>query len=148
VHINVGELLGTQLAIQKAAAARPNARHIFVGDSQVITGCCVKGRSASPALNSYLCAGLPTILGANIYPLFVWVPSAVNPADDPMRDVELRRPTKPPPDWYIAACLGDFARVDEVSAADDAHDTRALRFPDLQWATRAPPGVPNSLAAH
>jgi hypothetical protein len=53
-----------------------------------------------------------------------------------------------PPEWYIAACLGDFTRIDEMAVGDDNQDSRARRFPDLAWAMRAPHGIPETLAAH
>ena len=66
-------------------------------DSQVLLGAWGKGRSSAGRLNQVLRASLGwTILGRKDLKLF-WVPTKQNPADDPSRNVPLRRPTAVPP---------------------------------------------------
>ena len=90
-----------------AARERPCSRIIVVNDSQVVVGAATKGRSASPALNSRLQYGLATVLGGDIYTVLAWVPSAMNPGDDPTR-----KPSAPLLDWWGEVASGGQASLD------------------------------------
>ena len=65
----------------------PSSRFCVLLDSQVVQGCNAKGRSFRQHLNCYLGSVIPYLLGANLYPSGIHIPSKHNPADDPSRAV-------------------------------------------------------------
>ena len=111
-HINIGECGALMDAERAAARERPCSRIVAVSDSQVVVGAATKGRSASPALNGRLQQGLATFLGGDIYTVLAWVPSAMNPGDDPTRDAPVRKPSAPLPDWWDEVASGEQALLD------------------------------------
>ena len=84
-----------------------------------------KGRSSSPTLNRILQCLLPTVLAANLFPLYFWIFTALNVSDDPTRGVPLRSLSAPLPEWWTDAFGGDFADLDRVAARYEASETEA-----------------------
>jgi hypothetical protein len=59
---------------------------------------------------------LPNVVGARLAPKGFWLPSRINPSDDPTRDVPIRLPITPLPAWYCALSFGepDFSFIDII----------------------------------
>ncbi len=111
-HINCLELKAILEVESKLAKRRHRFRYLLASDSQVALASIVKGRSGSPTLNKLLRESLPTVLGSGIFGNYGYVPSLVNPADDPTRGQVVRSPSKGLPDWWASAELGDFKSFD------------------------------------
>eukprot|EP00971_Amphidinium_carterae_P235292 4669063-Amphidinium_carterae.1 len=111
-HINISELKAALEAERCHATRQPHSRPIIITDSQVVLSCLVKGRSASPSLNSCLRKHLPRLLVHGCVPYHAWVPSAANPADEPSRGKPLR-PSTPVPPWLAEMLRGDYTLLDE-----------------------------------
>ena len=79
------EMKGGLLALHDAAVESPACRQMCLLDSRVAVGAFAKGRSASSQLNRVLRAALPHIVGGHIWPGFGFVPTRLNPPDDPTR---------------------------------------------------------------
>ena len=86
-HINILEAQAVlDFSRSIAKAPRPhNQRKLFLLDSQVALGVLTKGRSSARRLNAVMQRLAAVLKVANIWPLFGWVPSALNPADGPSR---------------------------------------------------------------
>ena len=127
-HINVNEEIAYRSLIKHMAKVAPSSRFCVLLDSQVVQGCNAKGRSSSQHLNCYLGSVIPYLLGANLYPSGIHIPSKHNPADDPSRGVRLRAPALHAPAWLLSMQSGQLAAFDAVRAAD------ALLWPLSGWA--------------
>ena len=112
-HINLLEIEGILDVERKLASNRSSLRYLLGADSQVALAALVKGRSGSDRINSLLEESLPTILGADLYGEYGYVPSLANCADDPTRDRPVRRPCEDPPSWLAEALVGEFKNFDE-----------------------------------
>jgi len=130
-HVNVSEIRSIFREEDWAAVHSPESRLVTIGDSQVAGGCVVKGRSASPTLNAELQSSLASLLGGDLYDGHGWAPSHTNVADDPTRDVPLRAPVGPVPDWLSAAMRGEFDQLDEVLRLWQSDDAGSSLGPDL-----------------
>ena len=65
--------------------ASRDIRQVFLIDSMAVLGCLLKGRSSCRRLN-HLCRRIFTLLTVcNIMPIWLWIPSEMNPADKPSR---------------------------------------------------------------
>jgi len=87
-HINIKELRAWRLALRRAAKRGPGKRGrriIFLNDSRVVVGAVSHGRSPSRVLNSGLRKTIPMLIGSNLYPTMLWLPTETNPADAPSR---------------------------------------------------------------
>jgi hypothetical protein len=97
-HINELELEAVLLALRAVLsspiASASRRRLYLVTDSSVAYHALRKGRSSSPALLRLLRRCSALALGGGLSLAFVWVPSAVNPADSPSRSAlrVLRQP--------------------------------------------------------
>ncbi|CAE8587286.1 unnamed protein product, partial [Polarella glacialis] len=111
-HINIGEVRAYLKAEAIAAEERPVSRTLIGSDSQVTLGAVTKGRGSSPSLNVELSSSVPTAIAAEIYSVGGFLPTAVNPADDPTRDRPVRDPTHRLPAWWGAAAQGSFELLD------------------------------------
>ena len=99
VHINITELR-SMVETEKLAAFREfPGRTMSLSDSQVALGCWIKGRSSSVGLNQELQQSLPVHLGCGMTSNGAYIPSELNPADDPTRHVIIREPSKALPAW-------------------------------------------------
>ena len=139
LHINVLEVRAANLAIRNQASQRPHLRQPYLLDSAVAVGCLAKGRSASSVLNRELLRGLPVVVGYDHYPGFDFVPTRLNPSDDPTRQRRIRTARRDPPDWLLAAAHGDLSGLLAVAAlprqrraySEWARLTAALRAAEL-----------------
>ena len=100
IHINIGELNGMVAAEREAVREKFPVRCFDLADSQVALGVWIKGRSSSLALNQVLQQSLAIHCGCGVISNGGYLASAENPADDPTRHVEIRRPISPVPCWY------------------------------------------------
>ena len=122
VHINVAELEACFWKEARVAGRAVSVRVLVGLDSQVALGASVKGRSASGVLNRMLAAFLHPLLSSRIFPHYLYFPSALNPADDPTRGLEVRGPSASVPVWW-----------DELAAGrPGAFDTWMGEFPSAE----------------
>ena len=99
-HINLLELRAYLKEEKNICMSSRSLRVPFGIDSQVCLGAVVKGRAASPGLNRMLKASIPFALGSDIYPLYMYYPSAFNRADGPTRDREPDAADIDLPQWW------------------------------------------------
>lgn len=130
-HINVGELQSFIKAEELGGLSHPDSRHATGSDSQVCIGAVCKGRSASPALNAVLQRSLPAHLGLGIYSCTGYVPSALNPSDDPTRGVAIRCSDITLPDWWHAIELGNMELFDAFLAESGLLPEQLAGYPPL-----------------
>lgn len=86
-HINSYELRSSSTSL-RWLLSHPNTigkRITMISDSQVAVGCLTKGRSSSHVLLRRLRSISAHILASNITLYTRWIPSAMNPADEPSR---------------------------------------------------------------
>jgi len=86
-HINMLEGHAILLGLRHATRVRAlwGSRVPFLVDSSVMVGALRKGRSSSPGINSVCRRAAAVQLATNIRPIWVWCPTAINPADAPSR---------------------------------------------------------------
>ena len=77
-HINVLEL-------RARSSVSCGQRFLHMSDSQICLAVLTKGRSSSRKLNYLLRRICALTLTLNIYPLYAWIESRLNPADEPSR---------------------------------------------------------------
>eukprot|EP00974_Lingulodinium_polyedra_P005086 478052-Lingulodinium_polyedra.AAC.1 len=100
MHININETRTYKTFVKLASRLHPGCRVPMMLDSRVTLGCQAKGRSSSPALSHVLRGALPYVLGGDIYPGGIHVPSAKNRGDAPSRhQAEVPPPSRPEPAW-------------------------------------------------
>ncbi len=89
-HINVLELRAILHTLEwRARGADFNkVRFLHLADSQICLAVLTKGRSSSRKLNRLLQKICSLCLALNVYPLWAWVESRLNPADGPSRRFE------------------------------------------------------------
>ena len=121
-HINIGEVRSYLAAEEKAAEERPGSRVLIGGDSQVTAGSVVKGRAASPAINSELRPSLAYTIGSDIVSGGPWLPSKTNVSDGPTRQRPCDPPSQPLPSWFRTACAGDFRALDVALKEAEKND--------------------------
>ena len=81
-HINFKEPRAVRLYLKRQAKSRTKkGRVIVLVDSQVARGAPMRGRSPSKPINRQLRRLLPMLLGGQLYPSFLWIPSEANPSD-------------------------------------------------------------------
>lgn len=100
IHINVLELRAFLREERRVAARHRSVRVLSGLDSQVALGAIVKGRSSSRALNNEMRRFLGPALGSDIYGLHMYYDTALNPADDPTRQREVRPASEEKPHWW------------------------------------------------
>jgi hypothetical protein len=86
-HINSYELRASSTAL-RWILSHPNTigtRVTLISDSQVAVGCITKGRSSSHVLLRRLRSISAHVLASNVTLYTRWVPSEMNPADEPSR---------------------------------------------------------------
>ena len=130
-HINVSEVRAALQAEARHARRHPCSRVNLALDSQVALGALGKGRSSSDAINRELRKSLAVHLGYDSYLGLLYFASAENPADDGTRNVPLRKAAKETPDWWGAACEGNFAGLDDWLAERSALPEEALELPPV-----------------
>lgn len=86
-HINVLELRSILHALEWRArsSVSHSQRFLHLSDSQICLAVLTKGRSSSKRLSHWLRKICALCLTLNIYPLYAWIESRLNPADEPSR---------------------------------------------------------------
>ena len=133
MHINVAEL-GAYLHEEARLAGRVlSGRPLCALDSQVCLGALVKGRSASWILNRKLRVSLAPLLCSRLFPCFLFFPSALNPADDPTKDSEVRPPSMLKPAWWSSLEQGQVEPFEAFLASVNhgAQDGASFQQNDL-----------------
>ena len=115
-HINVGEVRAALRAELCEGRRLPSSYMVQLLDSQVAIAALVKGRSSSRALNREIKESIPWHVTCNTRVFYGFVRSALNPADDPTRAVELRTPTRTEASWLTTLKNGDPSLMDEFLA--------------------------------
>ncbi len=89
-HINLLELRSILHALEWRArtASFHSCRFLHLSDSQICLAVLTKGRSSSRRINRILRRISALCLCLNLYPLWAWVESRLNPADEPSRRFE------------------------------------------------------------
>ena len=89
-HINVLELRAILHTLEWRARGPQfhKLRFLHLADSQICLAVLTKGRSSSRKLNRLLQKICSLCLALNVYPLWAWVESRLNPADGPSRSFE------------------------------------------------------------
>lgn len=89
-HINILELRAILHTLEWRArgAGFQKVRFLHLADSQICLAVLTKGRSSSRKLNRLLQKICALALALNVYPLWAWVESRLNPADGPSRRFE------------------------------------------------------------
>ena len=98
-HINLGEISAALEAERLMGEREPDHFYLHMQDSQVSLAALVKGRSSSKAVNDLIRGSIPFHVGSGIRPFYAFVRTAKNPADDPTRGVEIRRPSRGQAPW-------------------------------------------------
>ena len=93
-HINVLEVSSAVVAMEKELVFTPHLRYLSFVDSSVARGALSKGRSTSVLLQPWLRRSAVYQLGFDLYPVFRFCPTRLNSADDPTREVSLRKPVQ------------------------------------------------------
>ena len=117
-HINLKEARAYRTLVRrKAADAKAHgSRHLVLNDSFVVRGSAAKGRSSSHSLNAVTSPVVPDQLVANQTFGSLPVPTKHNPADDPTRDLPVRRRSVIPyPDWLHKLDNGQYAAWDATA---------------------------------
>eukprot|EP00438_Fugacium_kawagutii_P006451 Skav204515 [mRNA] locus=scaffold3201:99100:106360:+ [translate_table: standard] len=153
-HINIGELRGFLKSESLEAKRNPSSRGIFGLDSQVILGSVLKGRSSSTAINRELEQSIPTLLCYDWYSEGIYFETASNPADDPTRSREIRKPTRNLPDWWTDLQNDEFSTFDSwmLEHGLDPYELSGLppieelQGHDISYTKNVPP-VPSAAAS-
>ena len=93
-HINLLELASVQKLVYWQAKMRQSMRLVNFVDSNVVRCAIAKGRSSSRAIGAMLRRLCATVLPADLYLVTPFVPTRLNPSDDPTRSTALRKPSK------------------------------------------------------
>ena len=129
-HINVGEVRAAISGEERLGRAHPGTRYLHLQDSQVSLACFTKGRSCSPAINAELRRSIPFHLSNRVRPSFGFIRSRFNPSDDPTRDIPVRSPDLPKPEWLIQGLEGDFTAFDAFLREHQLHPEQLAGLPD------------------
>ena len=112
-HINIKELRAVRLLVDGIKNKHACERVVVLLDSLVALGALAKGRSPSIPLNAELRKMLGDLLVYDLYLGFLFVPTRLNPSDDPSRFVAVRPPRQPEPPWIGACADGDCGPLDD-----------------------------------
>ena len=89
-HINLLELSSVVRLVSRLVRQGKSLRVVILVDSNVIRCACAKGRSSSRALTKLLVRLAALSVVGGLYLVFGFVPTRLNVADDPTRNVSLR----------------------------------------------------------
>ncbi len=128
-HINLGEIDAALQGEAEIGKAYPDSFYIHLQDSQVSLGAMVKGRASSLQINRRLSASIPQHISSNLRPFYGFVDSAQNPADDPTRSREVRKPVSSPPEWLTQAMEGELELFDEALRVEGVHPDQLSGLP-------------------
>ena len=90
------------------------------GDSHVCGVAHTKGRSFFPGLNGALKQTLHTQSGNDVCVSELWVGSSITGNDDSIKNVPLRAPSIPVPEWLTAFRQHDYGLLDKIVGANPA----------------------------
>ena len=91
-HINLQELASVQKMVYDVSKKRSSCRIVNLVDSNVVRCAISKGRSSSRALGAMLRRFCASLLASDLYVTTPYLPTRLNPADDPTRDKPIRQP--------------------------------------------------------
>ena len=91
-HINILELSSILKLVMHLAKEASHTRVVALTDSLVVRGAVSKGRTSSKGLGAVLRKICSCVTAAGIYLTVPFVPTRLNVADDPTREVSLREP--------------------------------------------------------
>ena len=91
-HINILEMASLLRLVQKISDRCRALRVVGMVDSHVTKGAASKGRTASLGLGSILRRPNAHMIAASIFMCIPFVPTRLNPSDDPTRDRAVREP--------------------------------------------------------
>lgn len=128
-HINLGEIDAALKGEVDIGREFPDSFYIHLQDSQVSLGSLVKGRASSFQINRRLSTSIPDHVLYNTRPFYGFVDSAQNPADDPTRTREVRKPAHAPPPWLDQALGGSFELFDEKLKQEGFHPDQLSGLP-------------------
>ena len=130
-HINVLELKAYTTEERRVCSNAKSLRVPFGLDSQVVLGCCVKGRSSSLALNAELRRTMCYPIGADVYPLFMYFSTDMNRADGPSRNSAPDPPDRELPDWWASAIENNFDKFDKWLGKLHSVDDHEVQYDEL-----------------
>ena len=113
-HINILEMAAVLKLVKMLVWKKLSCRVVIFVDSNVIKCAVNKGRSSSNALSSLLKKLGALAVGGGIYPLLVFSPTRLNPADDPTRGRPLRSP-------LVGLALQEWDRDDLARLSSFSH---------------------------
>ena len=90
-HINLQELAAVQKVAYMVAGERSSVRLVNFVDSNVVRCAVAKGRSSSRAIGAMLRRFCATLLAGDLYFTTPYLPTRLNPADDPTREKSIRQ---------------------------------------------------------
>lgn len=93
-HINVLEAKAAIEIVKEAALTTPGHRVLAALDSRVAKGALAKGRSTARGLQEACQKSAAWQIAADIYMGWCFAPTRLNTADDPTRDLDVRRHAK------------------------------------------------------
>ena len=123
-HINLQEAKARRSLCKRLPRDR---RVVICQDSRVNLGALGKGRSPSRALNAILRSEAPYLLGKNLYPSGLHLPTWSIRADAPSRSTQVQGPRAPLPPWFWKLRRGC------PSAGDDLDALQGLPRPFNRW---------------
>ena len=91
-HINLQELASVQKMVYGVSKRRSSCRIVDLVDSNVVRCAISKGRSSSRAIGSMLRRLGASLLASDLYLTTPFLPTRLNPADDPTRNKPIRQP--------------------------------------------------------
>ena len=104
-HVNVQETVAAVMVVEDACKNSLEPERLVNGtDSRVALGAIAKGRSSSSALNGCLRRLMGLCVFGNKFFVQFWIPSELNPSDDPSRDKQLRAPKSMPAELAHLIC--------------------------------------------
>ena len=89
-HINLQELASVQKLAYEISKKNSGCRVVNLVDSNVVRCARAKGRSSSRAIGTMLRRFCATLLASDLYFTTPYLPTRLNPADDPTRDKPIR----------------------------------------------------------
>ncbi len=93
-HINILEMAAVLRLVQRSSDSCKARRIVCMVDSHVAKGAASKGRTASLGLGSVLRRLNALCVASSSFLCISYVPTRLNPADDPTRDRSIRHPIK------------------------------------------------------
>ena len=129
-HINLGEIDAALKAEEAMGMEMPRSFYVHLQDSQVSLAALIKGRSSSSSINQRLKRSIAAHAGSGIRPFYGFVDSARNPADDPTRRRQVRKPVRKAEAWLESSLRGEFEELDEKLWEQGVHLDQISGLPE------------------